>query len=85
MHHVKIATVRDLRYAFARVSRWIEDGESVRITRRGRTFATLAPVKSTHPPLKDWPDFAARRAKVFPKGVIGQPLSEIVDEGRGDR
>jgi len=32
-----------------------------------------------------WPDFEARRKRIFPDGPPpGKPLSEIVDEGRGD-
>lgn len=32
-----------------------------------------------------WPDFAARLNRIFPHGPPpGKPLSEIVDEGRGD-
>lgn len=33
----------------------------------------------------EWPDFEARRNRIFPAGPPpGKPLSEIVDEGRGD-
>lgn len=32
-----------------------------------------------------WPDFEARRQRIFPDGPPpGKPLSEIVDEGRGE-
>jgi antitoxin (DNA-binding transcriptional repressor) of toxin-antitoxin stability system len=80
---MKTATVRDIRHDFARVLSWIEDGEQVEITRHKRVVARLVPVKSKPRTIK-WPDFAARRKKTFPFGVKGKPVSEIVDEGRGD-
>ena len=43
---MKTATVRDLRNRFADVAKLIEEGESVAITRRGETFATLSPMTS---------------------------------------
>jgi prevent-host-death family protein len=41
---MKTASVRDLRNHFARVSRWIKDGQEVEITSRGVTLARLVPV-----------------------------------------
>lgn len=32
-----------------------------------------------------WPDFMARLREQWPNGMTGQPVSEIVDEGRGPR
>ncbi|RRJ96108.1 prevent-host-death protein [Opitutaceae bacterium TAV4] len=81
---MKTATVADLRNNFARVSEWIEDGETVTITRRGQTFATLQPVARKRKKV-EWPDLAARRNRLFPNGAPpGKPLSEIVDESRGE-
>lgn len=81
---MKTATVADLRNNFARVSEWIEDGETVTITRRGQTFATLKPAASKRKKV-EWPDIMARLNRTFPKGPPpGKPLSEIVDEGRGE-
>ena len=42
---MKTATVADLRNHFARVSAWIESGESVQIVKRGKPFAQLLPVE----------------------------------------
>ncbi|HEY5892464.1 MAG TPA: hypothetical protein VIT91_04465 [Chthoniobacterales bacterium] len=81
---MKTATVADLRNNFARISRWIEEGESVQITRRGLQFAMLNPVPKDRKNV-EWPDFAARRNRIFPDGPPpGKPLSEIVSEGRGE-
>ena len=81
---MKTATVRDIRHDFGRVLTWIEDGEQVEITKRKRVVARLIPVKAKRQQLK-WPDVALRRRKIFPDGgVKGKPVSQIVDEGRGD-
>jgi antitoxin (DNA-binding transcriptional repressor) of toxin-antitoxin stability system len=48
------ASVRDLRNRFADVAKWIEDGESVSITRGGTDFAILAPARSDKPGKPDW-------------------------------
>jgi len=40
---MKSATVRDLRNKFARVSRWVEKGETVQILKRGKPFARIVP------------------------------------------
>jgi prevent-host-death family protein len=40
---MKTATVRDLRNNFASVAKWIEHGEQITITRKGKNFATLSP------------------------------------------
>jgi prevent-host-death family protein len=41
---MKTATVRDLRNHFAKLSRWIKDGQEVEITSRGVPLAHLVPV-----------------------------------------
>jgi antitoxin (DNA-binding transcriptional repressor) of toxin-antitoxin stability system len=51
---MKTATVRDLRNRFADVAKLIEEGESVAITRRGETFATLSPMTSERSAAVDW-------------------------------
>lgn len=75
---MKTATVADLRNNFSRFSRWIASGEPVRITKRGRPFALLAPSEEneTIPP---WPDLHAR---LVPGD--GRVTSEVVSEARGE-
>lgn len=81
---MKTATVADLRNNFRRVSKWIQAGEPVRITKHGEPFATLQPAAPAQKKV-EWPDFAARRDRIFPKGPPpGKPISEIVDEARGE-
>ena len=82
---MKTATVADLRNNFARISRWIEAGEEVEITKRGKKFARLGPVSSRVGEEKvEWPDRSAWRKRVFPKGSGPTTAEEIVDYDRGD-
>ena len=82
---MKKAKVADLRNKFPTLARWIEDGESVQITRRGRTFAVLSPAgrKGTTP--TQWPRFEERLEKVFPDGPVKGRSEETIDYLRGDR
>jgi prevent-host-death family protein len=80
---MKTATVADLRRKFTDISRWIEAGEQVQITRHGQPFATLIPTQEKKE-AQPWPDLAARRNKVFPHPVKGATAEEIVDYLRGD-
>lgn len=76
---MKTATVADLRNDFSRVARWIADGEAVRITKRGRHFATLAPAEKKKA-IVPWPDMDARLVR--PAGGVS---SEVIDYLRGER
>lgn len=40
---MKIATVRDLRNDFARLSGWLEKGETIQLLKRGKPFAWIVP------------------------------------------
>ena len=40
---MKIATVRDLRNEFNRISKWLEAGETVQVLKRGKPFARVVP------------------------------------------
>lgn len=40
---MKTATIRDLRNEFARVSKWLEAGETVQVLKRGKPFARVVP------------------------------------------
>jgi prevent-host-death family protein len=80
---MKTATAADLRNNFSAVSKWIHEGESVVITKRGLPFATLMPVRRRKalPPL----DRMARLKKHFPGGPVTGDASEVVGYDRGDR
>lgn len=67
---MKTATVRDLRNHFAAISKWIEDGEQVTITRNGAIFATLSPASPKPSPKPDW----VARSKRYK--AVGRKLSK---------
>ena len=43
---MKTATIRDLRNDFARLSKWLDNGETVEIIKRGKHVADLVPKHS---------------------------------------
>jgi antitoxin (DNA-binding transcriptional repressor) of toxin-antitoxin stability system len=43
---MKTATIRDLRNDFARLSKWLEKGETIEILKRGKPVADLVPKAS---------------------------------------
>jgi antitoxin (DNA-binding transcriptional repressor) of toxin-antitoxin stability system len=79
---MKTATVADLRNNFATVSKWIHDGETVTITKRGFAFATLVPARRKKAPPAV--DLMARLRKIFPNGPVKGDIQEIIDYDRGD-
>ena len=65
MHHMKKASVRDLRYRFSAVEDLLREGEEIHITQRKRVIARLLPPDPAAPAA--FPDFLARQKKVFGK------------------
>jgi len=65
MHHMKKATVRDLRYRFSAVEDLLRDCEEILITKRKRVIARLLPPVPVPPAA--FPDFLARQKKTFGK------------------
>jgi antitoxin (DNA-binding transcriptional repressor) of toxin-antitoxin stability system len=82
---MKTASIRDLRNSFPTVARWIEEGESVEITRSGKPFARLEPIKPEPSRSLIMPDFLARMRNHFPAEKPGNDLSSVVDYDRGDQ
>jgi antitoxin (DNA-binding transcriptional repressor) of toxin-antitoxin stability system len=62
---MKTATIADLRNHFPKVFRWIEEGESVNLTKRGKVVAQLIPKRPEPPKKVEWPDFEAIQREVF--------------------
>jgi antitoxin (DNA-binding transcriptional repressor) of toxin-antitoxin stability system len=63
MHHMRKATVRDLRYRFSEVEDLLREGEEIQITKRKRLIARLVPAKPEVPSRR--PDFLARLKKIY--------------------
>lgn len=75
---MKTATIRDLRYDFAKLEGWLSAGEEIQITKHNKPVATLLkakPVKKGHQPL---PDFKARRKRIWGDRVFSaQEVEEM--------
>jgi antitoxin (DNA-binding transcriptional repressor) of toxin-antitoxin stability system len=56
---MKTATVRELRNHYTSVMKWIEAGEEVKISKRGKVIARLVPEKPKARRKVDWSTSAA--------------------------
>ncbi len=85
---MKTATISELRNSFGRISRWLEAGESVEVTKRGLPFARILPVESPTPrKLKraPKPDILARLKADFRDNVIpDETYEEVMLVARGE-
>jgi antitoxin (DNA-binding transcriptional repressor) of toxin-antitoxin stability system len=82
---MKTATIRDLRNSFPQLARWIEEGESVEITRSGKPFACLVPLPPAAAGGSPMPDFIMRMRENFPEEAVSKSSRSVVDYDRGDR
>lgn len=81
---MKTASVRDLRNSFARVSRWLEAGETVEVTKRGRIFARILPASPPVAGRSPKPDIMARLRADFGDFVVtDNTYDEIMREAGG--
>lgn len=62
---IETATVADLRNKFRRVSAWIDNGQTVNITRHGVIFAQLTPPPVAKKKPFKMPDFRAQTKKYW--------------------
>lgn len=76
MHHMKKATVRDLRYRFSVVEDLLGEGEEVQVTKRKRIIARLLPVKPLASPRR--PDFLARLKKLYRGKLLKVAAAELL-------
>ncbi|HEV2178066.1 MAG TPA: hypothetical protein VGW33_12845 [Terriglobia bacterium] len=82
MHHMKTATVRDLRYRFPEIEARLREGEEIEIRKRRKVIGHLVPVRARS---RRWPNFAARTRKIFGEKALKISGAEIVSWSRGDR
>ncbi len=76
---MKTATVRQLRHDFGSVIAWVEQGEAVEISKRGKVIATLSPPLEGKPgKSKKRPDFFARLKRIYGDTVL--PGDVVVEE-----
>ncbi len=76
MPSVNIRQLRDTR----RLKAWLRAGKTVELRERNRTIARIVPEASPPEP-SQWPDFAARRRKIFGDRIL--PGADLVIEERG--
>lgn len=76
---MKKATVRDLRYHFPEIEARLMKGEEIEVRKRHKVIARLLPVR---PKTEAYPDFAARRKKIFGKRRATQTGTELVAKER---
>jgi prevent-host-death family protein len=63
---MKTATVRQLRHDFGSVLHWVEEGEQVSISKRGKIVAMISPPPAPKlTPRKKRPDFATRLKRIY--------------------
>lgn len=79
MYHMKTVTVRDLRYDFPKVERILREGNEVKVTKRGKVIATLAPEPA---PAVARPDFLGRMRAIYGEKCLAVPGSEVVRQDR---
>ena len=85
---MKTATVADLRNRFPSVFRWIEEGETVELTKRGKIVARIVPAPKAKPRKFKMPDFEAMRREVYGddlKSRMLTPEDSAFIHDRGDR
>jgi antitoxin (DNA-binding transcriptional repressor) of toxin-antitoxin stability system len=80
MHHMKRASVRDLRYRFSEVENLLREGEEIQITKRKKIIGRLLPAEPAAPPQR--PDFLARLKKIYRRGPLKVSGAEIVAHDR---
>ena len=75
---MKTATVRQLRHDFGSVLSWIEDGEQVSISKRGKIIALMSPPVVKRVRRKKRPDFIGRLKRIYGDKIL--PGDVIVEE-----
>ena len=81
MHHMKKATVRDLRYKFPKIEAELLSGEEIEITKRNRVIARLMPVRPQRPRVR--PDFLKMLRDIYGDKIMKMPGVDLVSEQRG--
>ena len=72
---MKTASVADLRNRFPSVFRWIEEGETVELTKRGKIVARIVPAPPARPRKFKMPDFGAMLREIYGDDLESRMLS----------
>lgn len=79
---MKTATLRQLRNETALLAKWVEEGETVLVTKRSRPLFRLIAATPETGGACSMPDFEARQREVFPEGVLGTTGADLIAEER---
>jgi len=80
---MRTATLRQLRHDFGSVLNWVEEGEAVGISKRGKLIALLSPPPTPKPPgARKRPDFLGRLQRIYGDKVL---QGDVVVEERESR
>jgi antitoxin (DNA-binding transcriptional repressor) of toxin-antitoxin stability system len=74
---VNLRELRDTR----RLKKWLRAGNTVELRERDRVIARIVPADQPAPSTGAWPDFAARRKKIFGDRIL--PGADLVIKERG--
>jgi antitoxin (DNA-binding transcriptional repressor) of toxin-antitoxin stability system len=80
MHHMRKASVRDLRYRFREVENLLREGEEIQITKRKRVIARLIPAKPAVRGRR--PDFLRRLKKLYRGKHLKVSGAELISRER---
>ena len=79
MHHMRKASVRDLRYRFSEVERLLQRGEKIEIPKRKKVIARLLPARLS---VARRPDFLARLRRIYGDKTLEVSGAELVAQER---
>jgi antitoxin (DNA-binding transcriptional repressor) of toxin-antitoxin stability system len=82
---MRTTNIRELKHATSTVLEWVEQGESVEITRYNKVVAVLSPPPCQSPKKIVRPDYEARLQAIFGERVLPTTATELMDYDRGDR
>jgi len=82
---MKTANIRELKHTTSQVLQWVEQGESVQITRRNKVVGILVPPGTQALDADSPTDFYARLETLFHDETQPMTGTEIVSYGRGER
>ena len=82
---MKLATVRDLRNEYSKLLRWIEAGEEIAISRRGKIVARLVPERCAPAGKVDWGASAAvKRNRQGTRVLTAKERAAVLSESQGN-
>lgn len=82
---MKTATIRQIRHDFSTVLGWVEEGEQVEVSKRGKVVAMITPPPIVAPTRrKPRADLAARlRLRDGNRVISPRVMAEILDDNKG--